>query len=54
MINTIIALLAVQGIITEEEGEALAEKIRLATLPGDFKSALRQVKTFLDEVRQGR
>lgn len=54
MINTFVALLVVQGVVEERDGEALAEKLRNATLPGDYGSALRQVKQFLEEIKQGR
>lgn len=53
MINTFIALLVALGDLTPEKGEALAEKLRLATLPGDYVSAQRQVRQFLDEVEKG-
>lgn len=54
MINTFIALLVEFSELTEQEGEALAEKLRLATLPGDYRSAQRQVKQLLDDVRKGK
>jgi hypothetical protein len=54
MLNTIIALLIEKDLMTEAEGRALADKLRLATLPADFSSAAQQVKKFLDEIEKGR
>lgn len=54
MINTIVALLVEFELLTSEEGEALATKIRQATLPADYGSSLRQVKEFMKEVRKGK
>lgn len=53
MINTFIALLVLKGELTEAEGESLAEKIRNATLPADYRSAMKQVQKFLDQIERG-
>jgi len=53
MLNTIIALFVVKDILTEAEGEALATKIRTATLPADYRSSLKQVQKFIDQVERG-
>lgn len=54
MINTFVALLVEFGLVSESEGEALADKIAGATLPGDYTSAGRQVKQFLKDIKKGR
>lgn len=54
MINTVIALLVELELIKQDEGELLAKKIRQGTLPGDFPSALRQVKVWLKEAKEGK
>ena len=48
MVNTFIALLVelFPEKISKAEGEALAKKIREATLPGDYPSALKQIQKF--------
>lgn len=53
MINAFIAILVEKGLFTEAEGENLAQKIREATLPGDFKTSLRQVKGWLELIEKG-
>lgn len=50
MINTFIAILVHKEVLTKEEGEALANKIRNATLPGDFGSAVSQVEKFFKTI----
>lgn len=54
MINTIVALLVEMDLLTEAEGEALAQKMRQGTLPADYPSSLRQVKMWLKDVKAGR
>lgn len=51
MINTIIALLVEVKLLTDEEGEEMATKIRQGTLPQDYTSSHRQVQKWLDEIR---
>jgi transcriptional regulator CtsR len=50
MINTVIALLVEKNLMTKEEGESLAKKLRDATLPSDFNLAHAQVKKFLKSI----
>ena len=54
MINTIVALLVEFELLTSEEGEALAKKIRQGTLPSDYASSARQVKQWIKEVKEGK
>lgn len=54
MINTFVALLVEFDLLTAEEGESLAEKIRNATLPQDYASAQRQVREFIKDVKEGK
>lgn len=51
MISTIIALLVETGLLTPEEGQEMATRIRQGTLPQDYTSAHRQVETWLKEIR---
>lgn len=53
MINVFIALLVELEVLPENRGEAIAEKLRYATLPGDYPSAVRLVKKLLEEVEKG-
>ena len=53
MINMFIALFVEKGLLTKVEGEALAYKLRLATLPADYPSAEKLIKKMLDEVEKG-
>jgi hypothetical protein len=53
MINVFIALFVEKGLLTEAEGEALAYKMRLATLPADYDSAAKLMKKMLAEVEKG-
>ena len=50
MINTLISVLIVKGIFTFKEGEALAQKIRSATLPADLESSFKQVEKFILDI----
>lgn len=54
MINTFISILIEKGILEAAEGEALAEKLSLSTLPADFKSAHEQVKNLMADIAKGR
>lgn len=53
MVNIIIALLVEKGLFSAAEGEALAEKIRFATLPSDYATATKLIRTMLTEVEKG-
>lgn len=53
MINIFIALFVEKGLLSEAEGEALAEKVRMATLPGDYGTASKLLKKMLAEVEKG-
>lgn len=54
MINIFIALFVEKGLLTESEGEALAEKIRFATLPADYGTASKLMKKMLSDIERGR
>ena len=54
MINTFVALLVEFDLLTDEEGDALAQKIREGTLWANYPTARRQVKTWLKEVKEGK
>lgn len=52
MINTIIALLVEVKLLTPEEGEEMATRVRQGTLPQDYASSHKQVQTWLKEIRE--
>ncbi len=54
MLNTMIAILVEKLILTEEEGRALVEKLKYATLPGDYGTSRAQVKKFFDQITKGK
>lgn len=54
MINTMIAVLVALDLLTEEEGELLAVKIRQGTLPQDFSSSLRQARVWVEEAKKSK
>jgi hypothetical protein len=54
MINTVVSLFIELGLLNEEEGEALAKKIRQGTLPADFSSSRRQIKEWMKDVKAGK
>lgn len=51
MINTIIALLVEFGLVPPEDAEELAKKIRQGTLPYDYETCAKQVRTWLKEIK---
>lgn len=53
MMNIILALFANKGLLSKAEAEAFADKIRFATLPGDYKTAAKLVEQLLSEVEKG-
>jgi hypothetical protein len=53
VINVFIALFVEKGLLSPNEGEALSEKIRFATLPGDYRSAAKLLQKLLAEVEKG-
>lgn len=44
MLNIWIAVLVEKGVLDEEEGKLLVEKLRVSTLPGDYASARQLAK----------
>jgi hypothetical protein len=53
MINIFIALFVEKGLLSPDEGEALADKIRLSTLPSDYRTATKLLKKLLNDVEKG-
>lgn len=54
MLNVIIALLVEKGFMDEADGLALVDKLKYATMPGDFASAHTMVKKFLAQIEKER
>ena len=54
MLNMVIALLLEKDIIDETEAEGLIEKLKYATMPGDFASARAFMKKILAQIERGR
>jgi hypothetical protein len=54
MLNTLIAILMEKGILDEEDGLALVEKLKYATLPSDFASARTQIKKVFAQIEKER
>lgn len=54
MINVFIALLVHKDILTEKEGKDLAKKIAFAVLPHEYDLAFDMIKSFLEDIEQGK
>ena len=50
MINLFIAILVEKLILTQKEGEALAEKFSASMLPSNFKEMQRMIKKVLQKL----
>lgn len=54
MLNVLIAILMEKGILDEADGLELVEKLKYATLPGDFPSAHAMVKKVFAQIDKER
>jgi hypothetical protein len=54
MLNMMIAILMEKGILDEEDGLALIEKLKYATMPGDFASSHAMIKKVFAQIEKER
>jgi hypothetical protein len=54
MLNAIVSILVEKDLLSEEDGEALVEKIKYAMLPGDYTSSRALIKRFFAEIEKDR
>lgn len=54
MLNILIAILLEKGILDEGDALALVEKLKYATLPGDFPSAHALIKKAFAQIEKER
>jgi len=47
MLNAIVAILVEKGVLEEDEGKELVEKLKTSTLPGDWTSSRVMIKKSL-------